>query len=219
MYNYDRRIATNADFLRGRSGWELRVIGEFSAEYEGLVPDPLETAALAVDNVKKKHGDIWRAMMESNLAPKAVADVLGRMKDEALRVRLAAGLTPEETKAVKHLTEAQRKGLDEADLAKVAKGILRIQKDGAVKRAKGKNPYASRPFNNPSNSFDINFLAPNSRGEMRVYTWTGDSLSAGDRVESKTFATEAEANEEIRTKVLNEIRRYHPGDDVFILEW
>jgi len=88
MYSYDRRASTNANFLRGRSGWELRVIGELSAEYE--TPDfldPLETAALVVDNVKKKYGDLWRAMMETNLAPKAVADTLARMKDRALSGR------------------------------------------------------------------------------------------------------------------------------------
>lgn len=107
-----------------------------------------------------------------------------------------------------------------ADLSpEEAKGIERIKKDPAIQRAKGKNPYASRPFNNSKNSFTINFYAPNSRGEMRVYTWTGDSLSMAPRAEPATFATEAEANEEIKAKVLPEIRRYHPGDDVFILGW
>jgi hypothetical protein len=92
-HNYDRRAATNAVFLRGRSGWELRVIGELSSEYEGVTPDPLETAALVVDNVKKKYDDLWRAMMETNLAPKAVADTLARMKDRALSGRpLAASI-------------------------------------------------------------------------------------------------------------------------------
>lgn len=133
--------------------------------------------------------------------------------------RRIAALSPEEARAVEHLTKEQRAGLDEDELAKVAKGILRIQKDSAIQRAKGKNPYASRPFNNSKNKFDINFYAPNSRGEMRVYSWTGDSLSLSDRAEPATFETEAEANSEIRAKVLAEIRRYHPGDDVFILGW
>jgi hypothetical protein len=130
-----------------------------------------------------------------------------------------ASLTSEEEKAVEHLTQKQREGLDPSELTQVAKGILKILKDPVVKRAKGKNPFASRPFNSPSNSIDITFYAPNSRGEMRVYTWTGDSLSNSDRAEPETFKTEAEANETIRAKVLAEIRRYHPGDDVFILGW
>lgn len=88
-----------------------------------------------------------------------------------------------------------------------------------MKRAGGKNPYPYRAFNNPTNPVDIGFLAPNSRGEMRVYSWTGSGLSMGDRAQPESFATETEAERVIQTKVLAEIRRYHPGDDVFITGW
>jgi len=131
----------------------------------------------------------------------------------------AAELGPEEEKAIRHLSPAQRKDLSPKELALVARGIQRILKQPEVKRAGGKNPYPYRAFDNAKNPVDIGFLAPNSRGEMRVYTWTGSGLSMADRVQPERFATEAEAERVIKAKVLSEIRRYHPGDDVFITGW
>ena len=188
-YTYDRRTV---NVLRGRSGWELRIISRLAPTID--TSDPVESAALAVDSFKKKHADVWQMLMEENVHPEVAVDTMLRFRWK----NAASEVSPEE-----------------------AKGILLVQKDSGVRRAGGKNPYASRPFNNPANSFDITFLAPNSRGVMRAYTWTeGGSLTLQDkRPEPQTFASEAEAHETIRTKVLAEIRRYHPGDDVFILGW
>lgn len=220
--------------LGHRSGYELRVIGYLDEKWPFLADDRLAAAAHGLDVFKKKHADDWQWLLEANAHPDAASETIVRtiLKENARVYRMAAydydrprgvmaaDLSPEEERAVQHLTPAQRKGLDASELTYVARGILRILKDPAVKRAGGKNPYTSRPFNNPKNPFDITFLAPKFiGGEMRVYTWTGDSLSKGDRAQPQTFATEAEGNDVIRAKVLSEIRRYHPGDDVFITGW
>lgn len=118
--------------------------------------------------------------------------------------RVAAELTPEEKK-----------------------GIEDVKREADVRRAKGKNPCASsfvgsrdlRDDKFTKKPFTIKFFAPDSRGQMRVYEWTGDSLSISGRSDTENYTTEDEANEVIRQKVLHEIRRYHPGDDVFILGW
>jgi hypothetical protein len=52
---------------------------------------------------------------------------------------------------------------------------------------------------------------------MRVYDWTGDSLKQ-DRPETKFFETAHEAEAELKSKVIPEVKRYHPGDDIFILD-
>lgn len=107
------------------------------------------------------------------------------------------------------------------------KGIEAVKREADVRRAKGKNPCASsfvsgrdlRDDKFTKKPFSIHFFAPNSRGQMRAYEWTGDSLKPYGSSDTESFATEEEANTIIRQKVLQEIRRYHPGDDVFILGW
>lgn len=93
-YTYDRaaaqpdpkRILTGGlpPSLGRRSGWELRVIGELSDIFPFQVSpgkgndevDMLAVAAGAVDTMKRKHADLWNGMMEVNMAPKAVADIM-----------------------------------------------------------------------------------------------------------------------------------------------
>lgn len=90
-YSYDRTAAPDpvtgaapSAFLKGRSGWELRIIGELSDIYPFQIQhgqgndtvDMLEVAARAVDTMKRKHADLWNGLKEVNLAPKAVADIM-----------------------------------------------------------------------------------------------------------------------------------------------
>jgi hypothetical protein len=108
-----------------------------------------------------------------------------------------------------------------------SKGIEAVKRERNVQRAHGKNPCASSFFGSRDlrndkfthKPFTIHFYAPDSRGQMRQYDWTGDSLTISGRSDTENYVTEDEANEVIRKKVLTEIRRYHPGDDVFILGW
>lgn len=125
-------------------------------------------------------------------------------------------LTPEIAKSLAHLSEKQLQDLTSKEAEVFAKGLDKIRKDS---RGKGKNPYVYKDERTSRNApFYIQFLAPNSRGEMRVYDWTGDSLKQ-DRPDTKFFEKENEAESELRSKVLQEVRRYHPGDDIFILGW
>lgn len=161
--------------LGHRSGYELRVIGYLDEKWPFQAEDRLAAAAHGLDVFKKKYADDWKWLLEANAHPDAASETIVRtiLKEntrlyrmatsydyDRFRPVLAADLSPEEDRAVQHLTPAQRKGLDAKELAWVARGILQILKDPAVKSAKGKNPYASRPFNNPKNPFCINFLAP-----------------------------------------------------------
>lgn len=123
------------------------------------------------------------------------------------------------SEALRHLTKSQLDDLSPEERASVAQRVIWLRKNHGVQQAKGKNPYAARPFNNPKNPFMIYFLVPNYRGEMKVYGWTGDGLALLGRTDEPTFQTEAEAEKIIKTKVVPEIKRYHPGDDVFILGW
>lgn len=59
-----------------RSGYELRVIGFLSDIWPFLSEDKLYSAACGVDTMKRKHHDIWQSMVEVNLAPKEVADII-----------------------------------------------------------------------------------------------------------------------------------------------
>lgn len=80
------RIATGLlpPSLGRRSGWELRIIGELSDIFPFQVShgqgndevDMLAVAAGAVDTMKRKHADLWNGMMEVNMTPKAVADIM-----------------------------------------------------------------------------------------------------------------------------------------------
>jgi hypothetical protein len=68
----------------GRSGYELRIIGFLSDVWPFQVQhgrgndeaDMLEVAARGVDTMKRRHPDLWKGMVEVNLAPKEVADII-----------------------------------------------------------------------------------------------------------------------------------------------
>jgi hypothetical protein len=101
----------------------------------------------------------------------------------------------------------------------VDKGIALIQKERSVRDDKGRNPCVSK-YPGGGSRVMIHFFAPTERRptEPRRYDWTGSSLKQQSD-DPLTFATAHEAEAEIRQKVLSEIRRYHPGDDVWILGW
>ncbi len=64
-----------ANCLRYRSAHELRVIGNLSNVWPFISPDPIFSAAHAVDTMKKKHGDLWNAMCDT-CEPKVIADMV-----------------------------------------------------------------------------------------------------------------------------------------------
>lgn len=75
-YSYDRRAAKVPPSLGHRSGYELRVIGFLSDVWPFLAEDKLDAAARGVDTMKRKHPELWKGLVEVNLAPKEVADII-----------------------------------------------------------------------------------------------------------------------------------------------
>ena len=104
--------------------------------------------------------------------------------------------------------------------------ITLVKKDPRFKAHKGKNPFVtSKGFGGREllgdphypKPFTIMFLAPKENGQMRYYDWDGRGLK--QQGDSEHFSTEKEATRVLKSKVLPEIRRYHPGDDGFIVGW
>ncbi len=65
--------------LTPRSGYELRVIGYLSDVWPFYLPpegDALDSAALAMNTLKKKHADFWESVQEVNCHPEAVASMI-----------------------------------------------------------------------------------------------------------------------------------------------
>lgn len=83
-YKYNRIAAKIPPSLGLRSGYELRVIAFLSDVWPFQVQhgvgndevDMLEVAARGLDTMKRKHPEVWEAMVEVNLAPKEVANII-----------------------------------------------------------------------------------------------------------------------------------------------
>ncbi len=60
-------------FLHGRSGHELLVIGRLSAIWPYQTSDAIWSAAAGVDTMKRKHRDLWEALM-ATCEPQVVAE-------------------------------------------------------------------------------------------------------------------------------------------------
>ncbi len=76
-YSYDRRVSSRLPPSIGRrSAYELRVVAALSAVWPFPTEDDIFSAANGVDVMKKKYADLWQAMLEVDMDPKGVADVI-----------------------------------------------------------------------------------------------------------------------------------------------
>lgn len=65
-YSYDRRAARLPPSIGRRSAYELRVVAALSAVWPFPTDDDIGSAARGVDTMKKKHADLWQAMLRSS---------------------------------------------------------------------------------------------------------------------------------------------------------
>jgi len=75
-YSYSRSASRIPPSLGHRSGYELRVIAALSGIWPFETNDEIDSAARGVDTMKRKCPDLWKGMVETNLAPKEVADII-----------------------------------------------------------------------------------------------------------------------------------------------
>ena len=171
-------------------------------------------------------------LLKTGSFPRVVKEVEDDYRRKAITVGeknelLAAIENAETEQEAKKLVADHRKGrvatiLSDEDKAQVDQVKALVKSNG------GKNPYLKKWSGMGPKPWTIVFVKPPpsrasarrqglSDGEPRVYYWGGGSLKQGNP-KMEFFATEDEANASVKD-VLSEVRKYHPGDDIFIMGW
>jgi hypothetical protein len=170
-------------------------------------------------------------LKEAGGFPRVVKEVEDDYRRKAITVGekndlLAAIEDAETEQEAKKLVADHRKGRV-ATLSDEERSQVDLVK-ALVKNKGGKNPYLKKWPNLKSDPWTLTFVKPPpsrasarrlglSDGESRYYDWGGGSLKMGNP-ETEYFATEDEAKAAVKD-VISEVRKYHPGDDIFIMGW